>query len=287
MSKSLREPVLASHLGRRLGLELLGADREIRELCGLDALSAHGLSFAGDRLPAPGCSGTLFSSAPPEHEALSVLRAEKPRLAFIRAQHLLKESPGFTVIVSRPVIHPAARIERGAVVEDGASVGEGTRIGSNAVIKTGTRIGRFCDIKAGAVIGESGFGPERDADNRPLMMIHLGGVLIGDHVHIGSLTTVSRGALGDTVIGDHVKIDDHCHVSHNCRIGEGAMITACVEISGSVRIGRDAWLSPGCSLVQKVTVGDGAFIGIGSVVTRNVAAGERVFGNPARRLPSI
>lgn len=287
MSKSLRKPVLASHLGRRLGLELLGDDREIRELCGLDALSVHGLSFAGDRRPAPGSSGTLFSAFPPEHEALSVLRAEKPRLAFIRAQHLLKESPGFEVNAVPAAVHPTARVERGAVVEDGVSVGEGTRIGSMAVVKTGTRIGRFCDIKSGAVIGESGFGPERDADNRPLMMIHLGGVVIGDHVHVGSLSTVSRGALVDTVIGDHVKIDDHCHISHNCSIGEGTMITACVEISGSVRVGRDVWISPGCSLVQKLTVGDGAFIGIGSVVTRSVAPGERVFGNPARRLPSV
>lgn len=287
MGKSLLAPVRASHLGRRLGLELLGADREIRELCGLEALSGHGLSFARDRLPSPGAAGTIFSSRPPEHEALSVLRADKPRLAFIQAQHLLRESPGFAENTAPADIHPTARIGRGAVIEEGVRIGEGTRIGSLAVIKTGTRIGRFCEVKSGAVIGESGFGPERDADNRPVMMIHLGGVLIGDHVHIGSLSTVARGALGDTVIEDHVKIDDHCHISHNCRVGEGAMITACVEISGSVRIGRDAWLAPGCSLVQKIAVGDGAFIGIGSTVTRGVPARERVFGNPARKLPSV
>lgn len=287
MTRSLLRPVQASELSRRLGLELLGADREIRELCGLDALSGHGLSFMRDLRPEADCSGTVFSAQPPETGALTVLRADKPRLAFIQAQHLLQSSPGFAEDTSPPDIHPTARIGRHAVIENGVSIGEGSRIGSMAVIKTGTRIGRFCEIKSGAVIGESGFGPERDEENRPLMMIHFGGVLIGDHVHVGSLSTVCRGALGDTVLADHVKIDDHCHISHNCRIGEGAMITACVEISGSVRIGRNAWLSPGCALVQKISVGDDAFIGIGSVVTRRVAAKARVFGSPARPLPSL
>lgn len=287
MRKGLLEPVRASHLSRRLGLELVGEDREIHELCGLDFLRPQGLSFARDRLPPPGCSGTLFSAGPPQGVGLSVLIAEKPRLAFIRAQHLLREAPGFVEDAAPPDIHPAARVERGAIIEDGTAVGEGTRIGSLAVIKTGTRIGRFCEIKSGAVIGESGFGPERDADSRPLMMLHFGGVLIGDFVHVGSMATISRGALGDTVIEDHVKIDDHCHVSHNCRVGAGAILTACVEISGSVRVGRDAWLSPGCSVIQKVSIGDKAFVGIGSVVARSVPAKSRVFGNPARRLPDL
>lgn len=287
MSVTLTEPVLASALSRALSLELLGPDREIRELCALDALTGHGLSFSRDRVPDPGRSGTVFSASPHAAGGLSVLRAEKPRLAFIQAQHLLRTSPGFVEDGSPPSVHPSARIERGAILENGTVIGEGTRIGSLAVVKTGTRIGRFCEIKSGAVIGESGYGPERDAENRPLMMIHVGGVLIGDHVHVGSLSTVARGALGDTVIEDHAKIDDHCHVSHNCRVGAGAMLTACVEVSGSVRVGRDAWLSPRCVVLQKLVIGDGAFVGIGSVVTRDVAPGARVFGNPARPLPDM
>lgn len=287
MRKALLQPIRASDLSRRLGLELLGPDREIRELCGLESLSGHGLSFARDRILAPGVCGTVFAALPPANDGLSVLLAEKPRLAFIRAQYLLNEAPGYAEDITPPEIHPNARVERHAVIENGVIIGEGTRIGSMAVIKAGTRIGKFCEIKSGAIIGESGFGPERDADNRPMMMLHFGGVFIGDYVHVGSLTTVCRGALGDTVISDHVKIDDHCHISHNCVIGERTMITACVEISGSVRVGRDAWISPGCSLIQKIFIGDEAFIGIGSVVTRGVGPKVRVFGNPAKRLPAI
>ena len=287
MGKNLLEPIQASELSRRLGLPLLGADREIRELCGLDSLTGHGLSFLRDSRPGADCAGTVFSARPSQESALSVLLAEEPRFAFIRAQHLLQSSPGFVEDAAPADIHPTARVGRQAVIEDGVSIGEGTRIGSLAVIKTGTRIGKFCEIKSGAVIGESGFGFERDADNRPLKMLHFGGVRIGDYVEIGSLTTVCRGALGDTVVGDHVKIDDHCHISHNCRIGESSMITACVEISGSVVIGKNVWLGPGCSLVQKIAVGDGVFIGIGAVVTRSVPAKARIFGNPARPIPTL
>lgn len=287
MGKNLLRPVQASHLSRQLGLALLGPDREIRELCALESLSPHGLSFLRDQRPEPDCSGTVFASEPHGTDALTVLRSEKPRLEFIRAQHLLQASPGFAEDSTAAVVHPTARIGHHAVIENGVRIGEGTRIGSLAVIRTGTVIGRFCDISSGAVIGEHGFGFERDAENRPLRMIHFGGVRIGDHVEIGSLTTVSRGALGDTVLADHVKIDDHCHISHNCRIGEGSMITAFVEISGSVHIGKNVWLAPGCSLVQKISVGDDAFIGIGTVVTHNIPANARVFGNPARPLPVL
>lgn len=287
MAMILRRPVRASSLSVDLGLELAGADLEIRELCGLDSLTAHGLSFIRDRRPPAAGGGAVFAACPEPTGRLTVLVSSNPRLDFIRAQHLLRSAPGIAEDETPPRIHPTAMIGQYAVVENGVAIGEGTRVGSLAVIRTGTTVGRHCEIKAGAVIGESGFGFERDAENHPLNMVHCGGVRIGDHVEIGSMTTVSRGALGDTVLADFVKIDDHCHISHNCVIGEGAIITSCVEISGSVVIGRNAWLSPGCSLVQKITVGDDAFIGIGSVVTRCVGPRARVFGNPARRLPSL
>lgn len=284
MNKRLKQPVQAERLCRELGLTLIGPDREIRAVGGLDSLDAHSLAFVRDRAPGADSTGTVFATAPLPMSGLTVIKSLKPRLDFIRAQHILRESPGFLEDTTPPDLHPTVSVGRGAVIENGVRIGEGTRIGSGAVIKSGTVIGRHCEIKSGAIVGEAGFGFERDEDGRPIKMIQLGGLRIGDHVEIGSVNTVCRGALGDTVVEDYVKTDDHVHIGHNCHIGAGTMITACAEISGSVTIGKNAWLAPNCSIMQKVTLGDGCFIGIGAVVLRSVEAGAKVFGNPAERI---
>lgn len=278
-------PVRASWLSSSLGLELLGGEREIRGVCGLDALEEHRLSFALPPRRADGAKGgVLFGLRELAGGAASVIASPKPRLDFIRAQHLLQETPGFELPAGKPAVHPSAVIEPGAFLEDGVQVGEGTVVGANAVLRRGTRVGRFCEIQSGAVIGGCGFGFERDEQGRPWRMLHLGGVLIGDRVEVGALATVARGALGDTVLGDDVKIDAHAHIAHNCVVGRGTIITACAELSGSVKVGERCWIAPNAAVRQKLKIGDAAFIGIGAVVLYDVAAGAKVFGNPAAPL---
>lgn len=287
MTTKFKAPIESEQIARELGLRLAGPSRRIVEICPLEALAVDGLSFIlnGRAAPAPSL-GTVVATEAAAAAGLSVIVSQSPRLDFIRAQYLIEEWPGFVEDASPPKIHHTVRVGRNTVIENGVEIGEGTRIGSCVVIQSGTRIGRHCVIKSGAVIGEPGFGFERDENRRPLKMLHLGGVRVGDHVEIGALCTVVRGALGDTVLEDYVKLDDHVHVAHNCHIGEGAMLTACVELSGSVKVGKNVWLAPNCSVVQKVTLGDDCFIGIGSVVARAVEPGTKVFGNPAKRLVS-
>ena len=88
------------------------------------------------------------------------------------------------------------------------------------------------------MIGQRGFGFEREIDGKPVSFPHFGSVVIGDYVEIGALNTVVAGALSDTIIGDFVKTDDHVHIAHNVSIGDKTFITACSEISGSVSIGQ-------------------------------------------------
>lgn len=279
----LKHPVSGGWLSERLGLALLGEDREIRALCPLESLEEDALSFALrgraiDHLKA----GTIFGLIELAGNGVTVIRSDTPRLEFIRAQHLLVHDPGFALHTSPPEIHPHALIAPSAVIEDGVKIGEGTVIGPSAVIRSGTRIGRYCEIQAGAVIGDAGFGFERDAEMRPLRMVHLGGVRIGDYVLIGAMTAVARGALEDTVIEDHVKINNLVHVAHNCHIGHGTIIGACADLSGSLTIGANCWIAPNCSIRQKLTIGERATIGIGAVVVKPVASGATVYGNPAR-----
>ena len=288
MSMRLVSPIKVSELAASLSLPFAGPDLEIRELCSLDRLHHDGLAFVLDSVTPPPDQrgGAIFGAAALADQGFSVLVSEQARLDFIRAQYFLRRHPGFIMKELPADVHPSVIVGRGSVIEDGVSIDEGTVIGSCVVIKSGTRIGRHCEIKSGAVIGESGFGFERDRDGLPIKMIHMGGVRIGHHVEIGSLTTVCRGALGDTVLEDHVKLDDHVHIAHNCLVGAGTMITACAELSGSIHVGRDCWLAPNCTIMQKVDIGDNSFIGLGAVVTRSVEAGAKVFGNPAKKLPS-
>lgn len=284
MSIKLKKTVTAAWLCEQLDLELHGPDREIRNLCTLDVLMEGGLSFAlPGRLTGHLGSGVLFGLETIKSNGISVIESPNPRLDFIRAQYLMKENPGFELPEQPPEIHPSVRLAQGVVIENGVTIGEGTVISPNAVIRSGTRIGRFCEIKSGAVIGDSGFGFERDTQNRPLRMVHLGGVRIGDHVEVGALTTVVQGALGDTVLEDYVKVNDHVHIAHNCHIGEGTMIGACADLSGSLKVGKNCWISPNCSIRQKLTIGEGSIIGIGAVVVHDVEAGAKVYGNPAKK----
>lgn len=283
MLANLKQPVSAGWLCRNLGLPLIGPDRDIRGICALNALVDDGLSFVLpgktlDRLK----GGTVFARSELGGDGVSVIGSADPRLDFIRAQYLLEKSPGFARPATPPQLHPSVTVAPGAIVEDGVVVGEGTVIGPNAVVRSGTRIGRFCLIKSGAVIGDSGFGFERDLNNRPLRMIHLGGVRIGDHVEIGALTTIVQGALEDTVLEDYVKINDHVHVAHNCCIGEATIIGGGAYLSGSIKVGRSCWIAPNCSIRQKLAIGDEAIVGIGAVVVHDVATGSMVYGNPAR-----
>lgn len=283
MTTTLKHPVKAGWLGQNLGLPLIGPDRDIRSLSTLDALAEDGLSFVlPGRKSGHLHSGTVLARKELGENGLSVIGSEDPRFDFIRAQYILAKSPGFERPTAPPQVHATVKVGAGAVIEPGVVIGEGTVVGYNAVIRSGARIGRFCEIKAGAVIGDSGFGFERDLKNRPLRMIHLGGVRIGDHVEVGALTTVVQGALGDTVLEDYVKVNDHAHIAHNCHVGEASIIGGSAYLSGSIRVGRNCWIAPNCSIRQKLRIGDEAIVGIGAVVVHDVEPGSMVYGNPAK-----
>lgn len=173
-------------------------------------------------------------------------------------------------------------IGENVVIEDFVEIGDDTVIMHNVVISRNVKIGKCCLIKSGTVIGQRGFGFERDTDGIPIPFIHYGSVQIGNFVEIGALTTIAAGALMDTTISDYVKIDDHVFIAHNVMIGKGTFVIACSEISGGVHIGRNAWLGPNCSIIDNVKIGDDAFIGIGSNVIKSVNKSEIVAGNPAK-----
>jgi acetyltransferase-like isoleucine patch superfamily enzyme len=288
MGVKLKEKVSAIQLSGQLGLKATGADVFIEEICSYDDATSKSLCFArevSDSFEVP----DVVVISPQDSVAIRGVKIESsnPRLSFARALNILKESPGFVTSDEPANVPVDASVAPSAILGKGVKIGNRTVIGHNVVIYDEVSIGNDCYIKSNSVIGEDGFGFERDEEGVPIRIQHLGSVIIGNGVEIGSLNTVCRGTLGNTIIEDGVKTDDHVHIAHNCKLGRNSLVTACAEFSGGVVLGQQCWVGPNSSIKQKVTIGDNAFIGIASSVTKNVGEGVTVAGNPARPLRSI
>ena len=110
------------------------------------------------------------------------------------------------------------------------------------------------------------------------------GLEIGDNVEVGANTCIDRGALSNTIIGNHTKINNLCHIAHNNKIGRNVVITGCVNVSGSNVIDDNVWIAPNASVRGYIHLGKGCIVGMGAVVTKNIPDGETWIGNPARKL---
>ena len=201
---------------------------------------------------------------------------------------------------STAVIEAGAIVEAGAVIGAGAAIGSGTVIAPTAVVGPSCQIGRDCYVGAGVTIvhalignrvivhsgvriGQDGFGyvPGRTA---PEKVPQLGRVIIQDDVEIGANTTIDRGALSDTVIGEATKIDNLVQIAHNVRIGRACLIAGHCGLSGSVTLGDGVMLGGRAGLADHLTVGSGAQIAAGSGVMNDIPAGARWGGFPAHPL---
>ncbi len=187
----------------------------------------------------------------------------------------------YAVIEDDASIGDGARIGPHCVVGRGSSIGPGTRLHPHVVTYPGTVIGRGVEVHAGARLGADGFGYTL-LDGEHAKIPQVGRCVIEDGVEVGANSTIDRGSLGDTRIGEGVKIDNLVHVGHNVRIGARSLLAALVGIAGSTRLGRGVWMGGQSGAINQVELGDGARVVVQSGVTRNVDAGETVSGWPAR-----
>jgi len=179
------------------------------------------------------------------------------------------EIGAFVVIGAGSTIGPRARIGAHSVIGANASVGEGTRLHPRVTIYDGCVIGARGIVHSGVVIGADGFGMAREGDHW-LKIPQVGGVRIGDDVEIGANTTIDRGALDDTVIGDGVKLDNQIQIAHNCVIGAHTVIAGCTGISGSVTIGRGCMIGGGVGIVGHIAIADGVVVSGFTFVTKSL-----------------
>lgn len=209
------------------------------------------------------------------------LLSDNPYLSYARASHLFdtrpRPAPGVdasAVVAADARLDPSVSIGPRCVIGAGVEIGAGTSIGPGTVIGANSRIGAGCTLHAnvtlyhgirigddcivhsGAVIGADGFGfaPGPQGWEK---ITQLGSVRIGRGVEIGANTTVDRGALEDTVIGDGAVIDNLCQIAHNVQIGEGTAIAGCVGIAGSAIIGAHCMIGGGAGIAGHITIADG------------------------------
>ncbi|EHR01920.1 UDP-3-O-(3-hydroxymyristoyl)glucosamine N-acyltransferase [Bradyrhizobium sp. WSM471] len=206
-------------------------------------------------------------------------------------------------IASGSMIHPTARLAGGITVDPGAvigpraEIGAGSIISATAVIGPDVLIGRNCTIGAGCSIthtlmgervvihpgshiGQDGFGYV--AGVRWQKVPQTGRVIIHDDVEIGAGTTIDRGGIRDTIIGEATKIDNLCQIGHNVVIGRNCIIVAQSGLSGSVTIEDFVVLGGRVAIAPHVTIGKGARVAGGSGVMTNVPPGTTWGGYPAR-----
>jgi UDP-3-O-[3-hydroxymyristoyl] glucosamine N-acyltransferase len=241
----------------------------------------------------------------------AILVSRRPQAAFAAIGRLLFADAAFpapllgtTGVSTQAIIDPTAHLEDGVVVEPGAVIGPRVRIGAgtviapHAVIGHDCRIGRGCfigpstvtqyaligdrvAIHAGAKIGQDGFGYVGGASGLERVP-QIGRVVIQDGVEIGANTTIDRGALSDTVIGENSKIDNLVQIAHNVKIGRSCIIAGQCGLSGSVTLGDGVMLGGGVGIADHRSIGNGARVASGSGLMNDVPAGEVWGGNPAK-----
>ncbi|WP_375450960.1 UDP-3-O-(3-hydroxymyristoyl)glucosamine N-acyltransferase [uncultured Devosia sp.] len=197
-----------------------------------------------------------------------------------------------------PILERDVVLGTNVVVGSGVQIGRGTIIGANTVIGSGVTIGRNCTIApnctidcahlgngvtihSGVRIGTEGFGwLDHGRSNRKIPQ--LGRVIVQDHVEIGANSTIDRGALGDTVVGEGTKIDNLVQIGHNCRIGRNCLIAAMSGLSGSTIVGDGVLMGGGTGTSGHLTIGAGSVIHGRAAVTKNWPPGSKLAGAPAQ-----
>lgn len=205
-------------------------------------------------------------------------------------------------------IHPSAEIGNGvdigpfAVIGEGVTIGDGSSVGPHAVIESHASIGENVvvhphvyigpdcilsdrvEIQSFTTIGKEGFGYAHNQLGHHRRIPHLGKVILGNDVHIGASCTLDRGTLGNTIIGEGTRIDNQCHIAHNCVIGKHCLITARFTMAGSSEIG-DHFVCGGLTTVTgHVKVGHNVRVAALSVISKNLAEAGEYGGYPLQTL---
>jgi UDP-3-O-[3-hydroxymyristoyl] glucosamine N-acyltransferase len=308
--------VIAAKLGAEL-VQLSGQSDDIEDVKALGVAGPQHLAFFDnpkylDQLTNTRAGGCLVAPAFAERvpSNTAVLKTQTPYSAFAFALGLFYADALRPAAMKAGIdpsagghVHPTAYIDEGVTIEPGAVVGPEAKIGRGSTIAAGAVIGYRVVIGAGCFvgpgatlthaivgdrvilhagvrIGQDGFGFAMSAKGH-LKVPQVGRVVIGDDVEIGANSTIDRGALNDTTIGEGTKIDNLVQIGHNAKIGRHCIIVAQSGIAGSAELGDFVVMGGHSGVVGHVKIGRGAHIAGMAHVKDDVPAGARMGGTPA------
>lgn len=302
MILKLQLPMSLEAIAAKIGAKLSdsvgdAATSMIDNIAALDTAADGSISFLANPLyrkflPTTNARAVVVSAEDAVGCPVPALVVKNPRLALGR---LLQLCEAQKPILHATGIHPTAilgvdvkvgenvTIGPYCVVGDNCEIGANSTLKSNVNIYANTKIGEHCTIHSGTVLGSDGFGYEIDEVGNWLKMPHLGGLVIGNHVEIGSNTSIDRGMIDNTVIGDWVIIDNLVQIGHNVRIGDHTAIAGCVGIAGSTSIGRYCLIGGAACIAGHIVITDKVHISGTTAVSHSILQpGIYSSGLPAR-----
>ena len=219
---------------------------------------------------------------------------DDPYLAYAKIAAFLTENPGqHSSIAPSAIIAEDVKLGNNVSIGAGVVIGEGAQIGHQVTIQAacvigeqvtiednsflypnvniypGVSIGHNAIIHSGAVLGSDGFGIAND-NGQWIKVPQLGSLIIGNHVEIGANTSIDRGAIEDTLIGNGVKLDNLIQIAHNVCIGDNTVIAGCVGIAGSATIGKNCAIGGGAGVLGHLNIVDNVHITATSLVTKSI-----------------
>jgi len=289
-----------SDLAERFGLEFNGdGNHEVSGVGTLGSAGPRDVSFLANRkylgqLASTRAGIVILNTDAAENCPVNCLLSDDPYVSYARIADLFdyRTSPD-------PGIHPSAVIEQdvqigaathigphvvigagttighgstisaGCVIARNCEIGEGSYIHANVTLSERSRIGKRVIIHPGVVIGADGFGIAFDKDHWEKVP-QLGGVKIGDDCEIGANSTIDRGAIEDTVLGEDVRLDNLVHIAHNVTIGAHTAIAAGAGFGGSTQVGRYCLIGGGAGIFGHLRIADRVTISNMSTVTRDI-----------------
>jgi len=283
-------PVRLAELAVRFGCQLRGdPDALVERVASLQEAGPGSIAFLANRryrrfLAETRATAVVIEPTLADACPVAALATPNPYATYARIAQLLHPQPAFApgrhasavvepgasvdgsawvgahaYVAAGATIGPRVFVGPGSMVMSGARVGADSRLVARVMLCERVRVGERCVLHPGAVIGADGFGHAPDGGTY-VRVPQVGAVSIGDDVDVGANTTIDRGAIGDTVISNGVKIDNQVQIGHNVRIGEHTVIAGCVGISGSAVIGRRCMLGGMVGVVGHLEICDDVLV---------------------------